>query len=132
MYLHNMSNRTVLSAGGTSFVLDAWHLYVVLNASRFTCCTSRRLTITWRPIGMPPVVWTGWVPLNHATDGSGRPEKELKVAVIFLNKKGTHLCKKNNPFKAFRFNIYVYNVDSTLYCITFYNFVCRLNAVRTN
>lgn len=72
--LHNISNRTVRSAGGTNFVLDAWHLYVVLNASRFTCCTSRRLTITWRPIGIPPVVWTGWLPINHETDGSGLPK----------------------------------------------------------
>lgn len=23
---------------------------------------------------MPPVVWTGWLPLNQATEGSGRPE----------------------------------------------------------
>lgn len=73
---HNISTRTVRSAAGTSLVFDAWHTYVLLSASRFTCWISSRLTVTWRPIDTPPPVWIGVVPLNHVTVGSGRPVGE--------------------------------------------------------
>lgn len=95
---HNISTRTVRSAGGTSFVLDAWHTYVVLSASRLICEISKRLTVTWRPIDTPPPVLIGVVPLNHVTWGSGRPVIKKKLQKINFKKKSRVLKVKIRQF----------------------------------
>lgn len=92
-HLHSISNRTVRSTGGANLVFDAWQRNVLLYASLVKCGISRRFTITWRPIAIPPAVWSGSLPLNQVTVGSGRPvemEKKMK------KKKVKHFknCKK--------------------------------------
>lgn len=72
------------SAGGTSFVLDAWHLNVLFMADLLICCTSNLFTVTCLPIDIPSPIWNNCVPLNHVTVGSGRPMKPKKPEYLLI------------------------------------------------
>lgn len=78
IHLHSISSRTTRSTGGASLVFEAWHRNVLLYASLVKCGISNRLTITCRPMAIPPAVWIGSLPLYQVTVGSGRPANMYK------------------------------------------------------